>query len=65
MLKLLAASADGSNEALLLAHGFALQVIVGVREGLATVAADRMLAGGSTVGVTRVKITDAGRRTLL
>jgi hypothetical protein len=37
MLELLAASADGCTEALLLAHGFAPQAIVGtIRAGLAT-----------------------------
>ena len=65
LLELLAASDDGSTEALLLAHGFTLEVIVrSVRAGLATATAEPILAGGRAVEVSRVRITEAGRRAL-
>jgi hypothetical protein len=61
LLELVAASDDGSTEALLLAHGFALEVIVGVvRTGLATARAEPILAGGLAVEVSRVRITTPG-----
>jgi hypothetical protein len=66
LLELLVASDDGITEALLLAHGFGLEVIVGVvRAGLAAAQAEPILAGGRAVDVSRVRITESGRRALL
>jgi hypothetical protein len=63
LLELLAGSDDGSTEALLLAHGFPIEMIAEVvRTGLARVHPGRMLADG--VENTRLWITDAGRRVL-
>jgi hypothetical protein len=65
LLELLAASADGSSEALLLAHGYSHATIVnGVRAGFAMFNAESTPFGLSTVEITRVRLTDAGRRAL-
>jgi hypothetical protein len=65
MLELLAASDDGCTEAMLLAHGFALDLIHGiVSAGLATATAERRFVAERWVKVTRMRITDAGRRAL-
>ena len=62
-LELLASSPDGCTEATLLAHGFTVDFIVGlVRAGLATAGSERVVGGGRTIEVARVRITDAGRR---
>jgi hypothetical protein len=64
-LELLAASSDGCSEAIMLAHGFTIEQMVElVRAGLATATAERMVAGGKTIEVARVRITEAGRRVL-
>jgi hypothetical protein len=64
-LRVLAASPDGCTEALMLAHGFKLDLLIDmVRDGLATAHNDHMRAGGREIEVTRVRITDAGRRAL-
>jgi hypothetical protein len=64
-LELLAASRDGCTEAIMLAHGFTVaQMVELVRTGLATATAERVVAGGRTMAVATVKITDAGRRVL-
>jgi hypothetical protein len=64
-LELLAASHDGATEAILLAHGIAVpQMVELVRAGLATVHAERVVAGGGAMEVACVRITDAGRRAL-
>ena len=63
-LELLAGSRDGMTEAMLLAHGFAVDMLVDlIRAGLATANTERMVAGGRPIEVTRVRITDAGQRT--
>jgi hypothetical protein len=65
LLELLAGSADGSTDALLVAHGFDFDLMARlVRERLATATPERVFAGGKPVEVTRVRITDAGRRAL-
>jgi hypothetical protein len=62
---LLAGSPDSSTDALLLAHGFTAEMVVGLaRAGLATTKAEQTFAAGRAVDVTRVRITDAGRRAL-
>jgi hypothetical protein len=64
-LALLAASPDGSTEALLLAHGFSTEMIVElIRDGFANAQTERVMASGRAIEVTRVRITDAGRRAL-
>jgi hypothetical protein len=64
-LRLLAETADGCTEAILLAHGFQPRLIVElVDTGLAIATAERLLAGGRPVEVTRVRITEIGRQKL-
>jgi hypothetical protein len=66
LLELLAGSANGTTDALLLAHGFDVDLMARlVRERLATATPERVFAGGKPVEVTRVRITDAGRRALV
>jgi hypothetical protein len=49
----------------LLAHRFTVETVVGVmRAGLATATAEQTFAAGRAVDVTRVRITEAGRRAL-
>jgi hypothetical protein len=62
-LELRAGSRDGCTEALMLALGFSITMMVElVRAGRARVKAERMVAGGKTIEVTRVRITAARRR---
>jgi hypothetical protein len=64
-LTVLAGSADGCTEALMLAHGFTIPLLVElIQAGLASTTTDRVVAGGRTLNVVRLKITDAGRRML-
>jgi hypothetical protein len=64
VLELLAGSANGVSETLLVTR-FALDMMVGlVRERLATATLERTFTAGKPVEVTRVRITDAGRRAL-
>jgi hypothetical protein len=64
-LELLASCPDGCTEAIMLAHGFTVaQMVELVRAGLASASAERVVAGGRTIEVARVRITDAGRRAL-
>jgi hypothetical protein len=47
------------------AHGFTVEQMVAlVRDGLATATPERVVAGGRTMEVATVRITDAGRRAL-
>ena len=56
---------EGCTEAFLLAHGFTVDLLADmVRAGFATAQSERVHAGGQPIDVTRVHITDAGRRTL-
>ena len=65
LLELLAGCADGATGALLLAHGFDFDLVAClVLERLATATPERTFADGEPVEVTRVRITDAGRRSL-
>ena len=55
----------GVTEAVLMAHGFPAEMQVGlVRAGLATVTTETIKAGGRPIAVTRVRITDAGRKAI-
>jgi hypothetical protein len=47
----------------MLAHGFSIEQMVElVNAGLATATAERVVAGGRSMEVARVRITEAGRR---
>jgi hypothetical protein len=64
-LDLLAASPDGCTEAIILAHGFTVELMVKLCIAeLAIATPERMVVGGRTVEVVRMKITEAGRRAL-
>ena len=64
-LELLEASLDGCTEAIMLAHGFKIELLVElVQAGLATASTEQMLASGRSMEVTRLRITGAGRRAL-
>jgi hypothetical protein len=64
-LGILADAPHGLTEALLAAHGVTTELLASlVRDGLASVQRQSMKAGGGDVEVTRVKITDAGRRAI-
>jgi hypothetical protein len=64
-IELLARSPDGMTEAMLLAHGFTVDMLADlIRAGLATAKTERIVAGGRPIEVTRVRITDAGRQAL-
>jgi hypothetical protein len=63
--ELLASCRDGCTEAIMLAPSIPVaQMVELVHADLATAVADRLVAGGKTVEFARVRITDAGRRTL-
>ena len=63
-LELLADNRDGCTEALMIAHGFSIELMVEVvRARLAIAAAERVVAGGK-YEVARVRITEAGRRAM-
>jgi hypothetical protein len=62
---LLASSRDGCTEAIMLAHGFSIDMMVElVNGGLASVTAERMVVGRERIEVAVVRITEAGRRAL-
>jgi hypothetical protein len=64
-LELLAGSRDGCTEAIMLAHGFTIDMLVEVvNAGLASATTERVVAAGRTIEVARVRITEAGRRAL-
>ena len=64
-LALLASSPDGCTEAVMRADGFSLRTMVAlVRAELATAQNDRVVAGGRTFKVVRLRITEAGREAL-
>jgi hypothetical protein len=64
-LELLASCRDGCTEAIMIAHGFAIEQMVElVRAGLATATAERMVAGNKTIEIARIRITDVGGRAL-
>jgi len=54
-LELLAASPDGCNEAIILAHGFTTDFLVDlIRAGMVTIWTERVDAGGCAMEVIRV-----------
>jgi hypothetical protein len=62
-LELLAASPDGCTEAIMLAHGFTVEVMVDLCFAeLAIATVERMVVGGRRVEIVRMKITEAGRQ---
>ena len=64
-LRLLADAPEGMTEALMMAHGFNSELLVDLCiAGLAIAKVERMIAGGRTVEVVRLKITEAGRQAL-
>jgi hypothetical protein len=64
-LSLLAGLSHGCTEAILLAHGFTIEMLtVLVRGGLATATPKFVHGGGRPIEVVRVGITDAGRQAL-
>jgi hypothetical protein len=64
-LELLASEPHGVTEAFIHAQGFSLRTLVGlVRAGLATVRNESPNADSKSVAVTRITITDAGRKVL-
>jgi len=64
-LRLLAEHPNGCNGAVLLAHGFSLELLNElIGGGLATGSTESMMRGSKPVEILRVKITEAGRRAL-
>jgi hypothetical protein len=64
-LELLPSCRDGCTEAMMLAHGFTIELMVElVRANLATAIHERVVAGGKTIEVASLRITEAGRRAL-
>ena len=63
-LELLDSSPHGATTKLLVvAHGFEIDMIAGlVRSGLAAEEFDVMKAGGKTIEIVRIRITEAGRK---
>src|SRR5262249_60331679 len=56
---------EGVTEALMLAHGFPVPLLVDLCiAGLAIATPERMVAGGRPVEVVRMKITEAGRKAI-
>src|SRR5262249_61740313 len=64
-LELLAASPDGCTEAIMLAHGFPVPLLVDLCiAGLAIATPEQIVAGGRPAEVVRMKITEAGRKAI-
>jgi hypothetical protein len=64
-LRLLDSSPDGVTEAVMLAHGFSIELMADlVHNRLAVASRETVLASGRSIEVTRMKITAAGRRAL-
>jgi len=64
-LELLAVDQRGLAEALLLTYGFTRDLLAGlVYTGLTTAQRQAVKAGGKTIRVIRIRITEAGRRAL-
>jgi hypothetical protein len=64
-LAMLAHSPEGLPKELLAAHGFKIERLTAlVRDGLAIAQSETVRAGGRRPEITRLRITDAGRRAL-
>jgi hypothetical protein len=64
-LKLLAGSPDGCTMSIMLAHGLKPELLADlVRGGLATAKPETVRAGGKSIEVVRMLITDAGRQAI-
>jgi hypothetical protein len=64
-LDMLAGSPDGCTEGALRAHGFTVRLLAAiVRAGLAVARPEIVKAGGRTLSMLRLTITDDGRRAL-
>jgi hypothetical protein len=64
-LRLLAAAPNGATEAIMLAHGFTIEMLtVLVRDELATATPETEHAGKRPIEVVRARITDTGRLAL-
>jgi hypothetical protein len=65
-LRLLAQNPDGCTGAIMLAHGFSLELLNElIATGLATANTEREERGDKAIEIMRVKITESGRRALL
>jgi hypothetical protein len=65
-LNLLARSTHGYRESILLAHGFPIEMLRRLmRDGLVIAEREPAYLNRGTIVVTRVRITDAGRRALV
>jgi hypothetical protein len=65
LLELLAESPEGCTDALLTARGFKLDVLISIVSAeLATATPERTFSAGKPVEITRVRISEAGRRAL-
>ena len=65
-LRLLAQNPDGCTGAIMLAHGFSLELLNElIATGLATASTERKERSDKAIKIVRVKITEAGRRALL
>jgi hypothetical protein len=61
-LRLLAENPDGCSRAILLAHGFSLELMDKlIRVGLATASTEREIRGDKAIEIVRIKLTKAGR----
>jgi hypothetical protein len=64
-LELLADSMRGLTKSIMLMPGFTADRLAGlVRDGLATAKLENVRAGGRSIEVTRLRITNAGRRAI-
>jgi hypothetical protein len=64
-LRLFADAPEGVTKALMLAHGFPVELLVDLCiAGLATARPEHMRAGGRTMEVVRMRITETGRQAL-
>ena len=64
-LRMLAGSPGGCTVSIMMAHGCAIGMLDDlVRNGFATAHRENMGAGRGVIAVTRLRITDAGRRAL-
>jgi hypothetical protein len=64
-LRLLVQNPDGCTRAIMLAHGFSLELLNElIATGLATASTEREERGDKAIEIVWVKITEAGRRAL-